>query len=64
MTLLADLGEFVREHRPHGELHPHATEPEARGYRLTIPCPCGVTFERWVAPVDAALDLARLARFN
>jgi hypothetical protein len=50
--------------RPHGELAADAGEPAPNGYRLTIACPCGVTFERWVTPDDADLDLAMLARWN
>jgi hypothetical protein len=32
------------------------------GYRLTVACSCGVTFERLITPWDAELDLLRLAR--
>jgi hypothetical protein len=34
------------------------------GSRLTVACPCGVTFERWITPEEAARDLAMLARWN
>jgi len=34
-----------------------ATEPVWNGYRLTVTCPCGVIFERWATPQDAAVDL-------
>jgi len=44
-TLLADLEEFVGEHRPHGGMSGDATEPEWNGYRLTVACACSVTFE-------------------
>jgi hypothetical protein len=44
MTLLADLEEFVRDHRPHGGMTGDATEPTANGYRLTVACACGVVF--------------------
>jgi len=27
---------------------------------VTVACPCGVTFERWVTELDAAEDLLRL----
>jgi hypothetical protein len=57
MTLLAELEKFVRDHRPHGTLTGDAAEPAWNGYRLTVSCPCGVVFERWVTPVDAELDL-------
>lgn len=57
MTLLADLEEFVRDHRPHGTLTSDATEPAWNGYLLTVACPCGVVFERWVTSADAIMDL-------
>jgi len=41
-----------------------ATEPAWNGYLLTIACPCGVVFERWVTPLDAELDLLRCASEN
>jgi hypothetical protein len=44
-TLLADLDDFVSLHRLYGELHADAGEPAPNGYRLTVACPCGVTFE-------------------
>jgi hypothetical protein len=60
--LVADLREFVMLHRPHGELRAVASPPTADGYRLEVACPCGVVFERWVLPDDAAIDLALLRR--
>jgi hypothetical protein len=57
MTLLADLEEFVRDHRPHGELTGDATAPAWNGDLLTVTCPCGVMFGRWVTPMDADRDL-------
>ena len=57
MTLLADLEKFVLAHRPHGPLTGDATEPVLNGYLLTVACPCGVAFERWVTPEDAAVDV-------
>ena len=48
MNLLADLQEFVHDHRPHGTLTGDATEPAWNGYLLTVACPGGVVFERWV----------------
>ena len=59
MTLLVDLDEFVTIHRPHGALTGDATEPAGNGCLLTVACPCGVTFERWITPQDAAVDLLR-----
>ena len=49
MRLLAELEEFVTDHRPHGTLTGDATAPAWNGYRLTVACPCGVVFERWVS---------------
>ena len=64
MTLLADLDEFVHDHRPHGTLTGDATEAAWNGYLLTVTCPCGVVFERWVTPWDAELDLIRATLLN
>ena len=57
MTLLTDLEEFLRDHHPHGTVTGDVKEPAWNGYRLTVACPCGVVFERWVTPQDAAVDL-------
>jgi hypothetical protein len=64
MTLLPDLSDLVDSHLPHGSLSEDATEPAWNGYLLTVACPCGVTFERWVTPEDADADLLRFARLN
>jgi hypothetical protein len=64
VTLLADLEEFVHDHRPPGALTVDVTTPARNGYLLTVACPCGVVFERWVAPLDAELDLLRAASLN
>ena len=53
MPLLTDLEEFIADHRPHGPLTGDATAPAWNGYRITVACPCGVVFERWVTPVEA-----------
>jgi hypothetical protein len=53
-----------RDHRPHGTLTGDATEPAWNGYLLTVACPCGVVFERWVTPEEADADLLRLAALN
>ena len=63
-NLLSDLEEFVHDHRPHGPLTDNATKPAWNGYLLTVACPCGVVFERWVTPDQADADLLRLARLN
>jgi hypothetical protein len=61
---LAELEEFVGDHRPHGTLTCDAREPAWNGYLLTVACPCGVVFERWVTPADAERDLLHFARLN
>lgn len=58
-SLLADLEEFVQDHSPHGRLSADAKELAWNGYLLTVACPYGVVFERWVTPQDAAVDLVR-----
>jgi hypothetical protein len=57
----ADLEEFVHDHRPHGPLTADASAPAWNGYQLTVACPCGVVFQRWVTPEDAELDLLHFA---
>jgi hypothetical protein len=64
VSLLADLEEFVTNHRPHGSMTGDATEPAWNGYLLTVACPCGVVFARWVTPEDAELDLLQAAALN
>jgi hypothetical protein len=61
VDLLADLQDFVHDHRSHGALTADATTPAGNGYLLAVTCPCRVVFERWVAQVDAELDLLRAA---
>jgi hypothetical protein len=41
MPLLADLEEFVADHRPHGTMTGDATAPAWNGYLLTVACPRG-----------------------
>ena len=64
MTFIADLEDFVHDHRPHGSLTGDATPPSWNGYLLTVACRCGVVFERWITPWDAELDLLRAAGLN
>jgi hypothetical protein len=64
MTLLVDLEALVTEHRPHGTLSATTGELTPNGHRLEVACLCGVTFERWITPSEAAMDLAMLARLN
>ena len=62
MGLGPELEMFLRDHHSHGAVN--ATEPAWNGYLLTVACPCGVVFERWVAPEEASPDLLRLAALN
>jgi hypothetical protein len=62
--LIADLEEFVQDHRPHGVLVADASPPGPNGHRLEVGCPCGVVFERWVTPEDAGVQLSLFARWN
>ena len=64
MTLREDLEDFVTRHLPHGTLAATTGELTPNGYRLEVKCPCGVTFERWITPEEAVIDLALLARLN
>jgi hypothetical protein len=57
LSLLTDLRDFTARHRAHGPLTADATEPQADGYLLTVRCPCGVEFMRWVTPGEAAREL-------
>jgi len=64
MLVLADLADFIQDHRPHGPLTVNATEPAWNGYLLMVACSCCVVFGRWVTSEDAELDLLRAAGFN
>ncbi len=64
MTLLADIEEFVRDHRWHGPLTGDATESAWNGYLLTVTCPCRVVFERWVTLGDAMNALISWSRLE
>jgi hypothetical protein len=50
MTIPAELEYFTVGHRPHGALIAETGELTPNGYRLTVACPCGVTFQRWITP--------------
>jgi hypothetical protein len=59
------MAQIVTIQRPStAPLTADATEPAWNGYLLTVACPCGAVFERWVTPEDAELGLFRLARLN
>jgi hypothetical protein len=62
--VLADLADLIADHRPHGSMTADATEPAWNGYLLTVACPCGVVFGRWVTPGDADANLVGIARLN
>jgi hypothetical protein len=64
MAILRDLEEFIHAHHPHGSLTAEATKRVWNGYLLTVACPCGVTFGRWVTLEDAELDMLHFARLN
>jgi hypothetical protein len=64
VSVVIDLEEFVNDHQTHGRLSADATEPTWNGYLLTVACPCGVVFKRWVTPLDAELDLLDAASLN
>jgi len=57
VSLLADLEEFILDHRPHSVLTADVSEPAWNGYLLIVACPCGVVFARWATPQDAVVDL-------
>ena len=64
MTITEAVKEFIRLHREHGQFVGDAADPTLTGYRITIECPCGVTFVRHVTVGEAVIDLAMLARRN
>ena len=64
MTITADLDHFAAGHRPHGQLIAETGALTPNGYRLQVACPCGVTFERWITPEEAARDLTMPARLD
>jgi len=64
MPLLDSLEAFIHDHNPHGPLTTDATEPAWNGYLLTVACPCGVVFQRWITPEEADADLLGLASLN
>jgi hypothetical protein len=64
VNITPDLEHFVAGHRAHGSLTADTGALTPNGYRLTVACPCGVTFARWITPEEAAQDLALVARWN
>jgi hypothetical protein len=64
VTITADLEDFAAGHRAHGQFVADIGALTPNGYRLSVVCPCGVRFERWITPEEAAGDLGMLARLN
>jgi hypothetical protein len=48
---------LATRHRRHGRLAADTSEPIIDGNMLSVTCPCGVTFMRWVTPPEAAREL-------
>jgi hypothetical protein len=55
------LSGFIRAHRGCGYPRAKAEPQIGAGYLLWVDCPCGATFERWVAPQTQDEDLLRSA---
>lgn len=64
MTIVPELEDFAASHRSHGSLLAETGPLTPNGYRLAVVCHCGLTFERWITPEEAARDLAVLSRRN
>ncbi len=59
MNVASELDTFLKSHQEHGHMTPSVGEPTPIGHRLEMACPCGVTFQRWVATRDAVVDLLK-----
>jgi hypothetical protein len=59
--LLHELRDFVESHGLCGKLSAETSDPIPNGYLLTVSCPCGVVFMRWVTPDAAAYDIVSAA---
>jgi hypothetical protein len=62
-TIAADLEAFTVSHRSHGSLIAETGGLTPNGYRLTVACPCGIKFERWITSQEAVRGLP-LGRLN
>jgi hypothetical protein len=61
MNVHDQLSEFIQALRGCGFPHAKAEPAITAGYLLWIDCPCGASFERWVAPQNEDKDLLRSA---
>ena len=57
-TVLADLEDLWRVTAAMGGSRPPVGLPEPNGYSLELAYSWGVTFEHWIPPADAAVELA------
>jgi hypothetical protein len=57
VQLLDELAHFIGQQRAHGDMIDDTGEPTDRGYMLTVRCPCGIVFYRWVTVDDAAREM-------
>lgn len=62
MKITGDLEDFTVGHRSHGPFITQTGVLTPNGHRLTVACPCGVTFQRWITPEEALQDIAAPAR--
>ncbi len=60
----SDLKEFVTTHQTHGTLKLLMGNRTPHGYWLEVRCPCRASFQRWVAPREAADDAEILGPLN
>ena len=56
-VLMAELIDFIEDHRAHGTLTADATEATDQGYMLTVRAPAASAFMRWITEADAVSDL-------
>jgi hypothetical protein len=61
MNVYAQFSGFVHAHQGCGSPRAKAEPTITDGYLLWIDCPCGASFERWVAPQNEDEGLLRSA---
>jgi hypothetical protein len=61
MNVHGQLSGFIQAHLGCGSPRAKAEPTITDGYSLWIDCPCGASFERWVAPQNEDEDLLRSA---